>query len=198
MISLTSPIETWAHRWPAGVKLAGLCLATSFLFTQDGLWLHIGALTGTIAVYGLAGRVFLKGGLQRLIGLWPFLAIVLLWSMVVGDFLDGAVVCLRLLSAVALANLVTMTTKLSSMIEVVKWISTPFRRLGLNTRALELGIALVIRFTPTLTEKGRMLNQSWRARSAKRPKWNIVMPLAVLAIDDAERVAEAIKARGGL
>ena len=166
MISLTSPIETWAHRWPAGLKLAGLCLATSFLFTQNGLWLHVGVLAGIIAVYGLAGLVFLKGGLQRLTVLWPFLAIVLVWSLIVGDFLDGAVVCLRLLSAVALANLVTMTTKLSSMIEVVRWISTPFRRLGLNTRALELGIALVIRFTPTLTEKGRLLNQSWRARSA--------------------------------
>ena len=32
MISLTSPVETRAHGWPAGAKLGALCLATLLLF----------------------------------------------------------------------------------------------------------------------------------------------------------------------
>ena len=43
-------------------------------------------------------------------------------------------------SAVALANLVTMTTRLSDMIAVVHRLTAPLRVLGLPSRALELAI----------------------------------------------------------
>ncbi|MGB7268973.1 MAG: energy-coupling factor transporter transmembrane component T [Albidovulum sp.] len=198
MISLTSPVETWAHRWPAGLKLILLSAATMVLFTRQDLAFHASVFAGCLALYALPGQVFLTSGLRRLAALWPFLAVMVIWHLVTGDILEGGVIVLRLLSAVALANLVTMTTRLSQMIEVVKWLSAPIRWFGFNTRALELGLALVIRFTPVLAEKGSQLSQSWRARAVKRANWRIVIPFTVLAIDDAERVAEAIKARGGL
>ena len=56
----------------------------------------------------------------------------------------------------------------------------------------------MIRFTPVLAQKGQLLAQSWRARSTKRVGWRMIIPFAVLAIDDAEHVAEALRARGGL
>jgi biotin transport system permease protein len=61
-----------------------------------------------------------------------------------------------------------------------------------------MGMALVLRFTPTLADKGAQLSQSWKARSPKRAGWRVILPFTLLAIDDAEQVAEAIKARGGL
>jgi biotin transport system permease protein len=57
---------------------------------------------------------------------------------------------------------------------------------------------MVIRFTPVLIDKGAGLSEAWRARSKKRPSWRIVMPLLVTALDDADSVAEALKARGGV
>ncbi|MFK7793232.1 MAG: CbiQ family ECF transporter T component, partial [Devosiaceae bacterium] len=112
----------------------------------------------------------------------------------------GFIIVLRLLTAVGLAMLVTMTTRLSDMIDVVQWLLRPFARFGVNTRALELGIALVIRFTPTLADKGRQLGLAWRARARARskPRWRVILPFTVLAIDDAEQVAEAMRARGGV
>lgn len=198
MISLTSPVETWAHRWPAGLKLAMLCCATVVLFSQTSVLFHLLVFAGCVAVYALPGQVFLRTGLRRLWGLWPFLVVMLVWHVVTGAVAVGAMIILRLLSAVALANLVTMTTRLVDMIAVVRWLATPLRKIGMNTRALEMGIALVVRFTPTLADKGAQLTQSWRARSAKKANWRVVLPLTVLAIDDAEQVAEAIKARGGI
>lgn len=198
MISLTSPVETRAHQWPAGLKLALLCAVTVILFAQQNLAFHSLAFAATLALYALPGTIFLTSGLSRLWILWPFLAVILIWHIITGDTAGGLVVILRLLSAVALANLVTMTTRLSDMIDVVRWLATPLRALGLKTRALELGIALVVRFTPALADKGGQLAQSWSARSPRRPNWHIVMPFTVLAIDDAEHVAEAIRARGGL
>lgn len=198
MISLTSPIKTRAHGWRAGPKLLGLCVATMVLFALTDLWVHVLMLTLILGVYALAGMTFLRFGLRRLRVLWPFVAIVLIWHAVTRDLELGGVISLRLLSAVALANLVTLTTKLSDMIGVVQFLAAPFRRFGVKTAQLELGIALVVRFTPVLTQKGTLLSDAWRARARSRPNWRIVVPFAVLAIDDAEYVADAIKARGGL
>lgn len=198
MISLTSPVETRAHGWPAGVKLGALCLATLLLFrVEEPVW-QAAFCAGMLLLYALPGRAFMRVGLGRLRMLWPFVAMILLWHVLTRDAVAGLVIVLRMITAVGLANLVTMTTKLSDMMAVVRWLATPLRRFGVRTRSLELAVALVVRFTPVLTAKGQMLSLAWRARSRKRAGWRIVMPFTVLAIDDAEHVAEALRARGGL
>ena len=198
MISLTSPVKTRAHAWPAGVKLAALCAATLILFSFTALWFQLSMLVATAVLYALPGWQFFKTGMARLRILWPFMVLILIWHVATDDLENGAVIALRMVCAVAIANLVTMTTKLSQMVDVVTWLTTPLRKVGLQTRSLELGIALVIRFIPVLVEKGQMLAQSWRARSARRLGWRTIIPFAVLALDDAEHVAEALRARGGL
>ena len=130
--------------------------------------------------------------------LWPFVVVIALWHVLTGSPTQGLVIVLRMITAVGLANLVTMTTRLSDMMAVVRWLCAPLRRVGVNTRGIEIAMAMVIRFAPVLADKGSQLAQSWRARSRRRVGWRIVMPLTVLAIDDAEHVAEALKARGGV
>ena len=198
MISLTSPVKTRAHRWPAGLKLGLLCAATVVLFARQDAAFHAAALAGTIGLYLMGGWRFARAGLAAVWRLWPFVVVVGFWHLLTGTPLEGLVIVLRLSTAVALANLVTMTTSLSQMIAVVMALAAPLRPLGLNTRALALGIALVVRFTPALAAKGTQLSQAWSARSPRRPSWRIVMPFTVLALDDAENVAEALRARGGL
>lgn len=198
MISLTSPVETWAHRVPAGAKLAALSLATLALFTlQSPIWLS-GAL---LAVGGLTltgGLRFAAAAARSLRILLPFLLLIAVWHGLTGQIQAGLAVALRLLTALALANFVTMTTRLSDMIDVAAVLLTPFRHFGLSTRALELSVALVVRFTPEIARKGGLLTEAWRARSPRRARWQIIMPLTALAIDDAEHVADALRARGGL
>lgn len=198
MISLTSPVKTAAHNWPAGLKLALLCLATVVLFTLENLIGQLLALALNFALYALPGRRFLSSGLRRLWMLWPFVAIIVIWHALVSDLTNGLIIVLRMITAVGLANLVTMTTNLSDMIGVVRWLLTPLRRFGINTGGVEMAMALVIRFTPVLALKGRALSMAWRARSPRRVGWQIITPFAVLAIDDAEHVAEALRARGGI
>ena len=198
MISLTSPVETRAHGWPAGAKLAALCAATLLLFAVEDLAVQAAFCAGMVVLYALPGQAFLRVGLGRLRMLWPFVALIVLWHLVTRDTAAGLVIALRMITAVGLANLVTMTTKLSDMMAVVRWLATPLRRFGVKTRSLELSVALVVRFTPVLAAKGQMLTLAWRARSRKRAGWRVVMPFTVLAIDDAEHVAEALRARGGL
>ncbi|SIO05131.1 CbiQ family ECF transporter T component [Vannielia litorea] len=199
MISLTSPVETVYHRCPAGLKLGLLCLATTGLFLLASLAGQLASLAGVAALYALPGARFARAGLAALRPVALFAALIAVWHIAVGTLEEGAVIVLRLVSAVALANLVTMTTRLADMLAVLHGLTAPLRWVGLRTRPLELAISLVIRFIPVLSEKGAALAESYRARSGRRRAgWRIAAPLAGLALDDAERVAEALRARGGL
>lgn len=197
MISLTSPVKTASHGWPAGAKLLGLCIVTALLLVIDNLLVQGLAFAFVSLLYALPGKAFLVAGMRQLKLLWPFILIVGLWHLWTGEYELGASIVLRMLSAVGLANLVTMTTRLSDMIDVVTTVTKPLRWLGLNSRVLELAIALVIRLTPVLVERGGQLTQAWKARSRHAPNWRIILPFTVLALDDADRVAEAVRARGG-
>lgn len=198
MISLTSPVETWAHRWPAGLKLGLLSAATMLLFSVQAVEWHLIFFGGCLVLYALPGKRFLAGGLRRLFVLWPFVLLIVSWHFIRSDLEVGLVIVLRMITAVALANLVTMTTRLSDMMGVMRWLTAPLRVLGVKTERIELAIALVVRFTPVLTSKGQMLAMAWRARAVRRVGWRIITPFAVLAIDDAEHLAEALRARGGV
>ncbi|RCW80777.1 energy-coupling factor transporter transmembrane component T family protein [Paracoccus lutimaris] len=198
MISLTSPVRTRAHGWPAGAKLLALCLATLVLFLIENPVLHLAVLALVLLAYRLPGPVFFRAGMSRLWILWPFVVVVLIWHMLTDEPVTGMVIVLRMVSVVGLANLVTMTTRLTEMTDLIHRLLAPLRRLGLRTDALELAMALVIRATPALLDKGHNLRDAWRARTHRRPSWRIVLPFTLLAIDDAEHLAEALRARGAI
>ncbi|SEQ47511.1 energy-coupling factor transporter transmembrane component T [Thalassovita taeanensis] len=197
MISLTSEIRTPYHGWPTVAKLVGLCLFTLAVFYLDSVTVGAGVMGIVMLAYLVGGGLFAMQGLRMMRPVLWFVAIIMLWHLAVGRTAEGAVVILRLLAAVALANLVTMTTRLEDILAVVE---RALARLGVSPRLrrrLALSVALVVRFTPLLVQKGGALSEAWRARTHRRPGWRLVLPFALLAVDDAEQVAEALKARGG-
>lgn len=199
MIALTSPVETVYHRLSAGLKLGLLSLGTTGLFLTGALAGQLVALGVVVLLYLVPGAAFARAGVAALRPLALFVALIALWHLAIGTWREGAVILLRLVSAVALANLVTMTTRLGEMLAVLRWLTTPLRALGVSTRPLELAISMVIRFIPVLSQKGAALAESYRARSPRRRAgWRIAAPLVGLVLDDADRVAEALRARGGL
>jgi biotin transport system permease protein len=198
MLTLTSPVETPWHGVRAAWKLAALCVFTVVVLVLASPMALGMAVISVAALYLPGGWVFARAGLRMLWPLWPFLVIVAAWHWWIGAFASGTVVALRLVAAVAAANLVTMTTRLSDMVAVVERLAAPLARIGLSPRMLALAIALVIRFVPVLSERAARLGEAWRARSARRPSWRLVIPVTLAALDDAEHVAEALRARGGV
>ena len=73
----------------------------------------------------------------------------------------------------------------------------PFARL-IAPRALAMAIALTIRFIPVMLDRTVQISESWRARSRRGPGWRILTPVTMAALDDADRMAEALRARGGI
>ena len=198
MISLTSDLRTPWHRLPAGPKLLALCLFTLAIFYVDTLLWAGAACLGVAALYLPGGLAFLRQGLRLLKPLWFFAALVAIWHMITDEPALAALIILRLAAAIGAANLVTLTTRLDDMMAVVERLMRALRVPASFSRRLALAVALLIRFTPILTQKGGALVLAWRARSARRPGWRLVLPFALTALDDAEQVADAIKARGGI
>lgn len=197
MISLTSPYRTRAHGWPAGLKLGALCLGSTAVFLTDDLPVMAGLLAALALAYALPGRPFMRAGLRALRLVLPFVVIMLTWHLLTGEWQAGLLISMRMVLLVGLANLVTMTTSLQGMMGVMRWLLTPLRRLGLPTHLLETAVPLTIRFTPVLIARAEALALAWRARAARRPGWRLVLPLMMQALDDADHVGEALRARGG-
>ncbi len=196
MLTLTSPVETWAHPLSAGLKLAAVAAVTTGLFALSDPMLLALACAMAMALYLSAGTVFARAGLRLLRPLWPFVVIVGLLHLWTGEVLGGVAILLRMVTAVALANFVTMTTRLSDMLVVFEWLARPLAPL-LPPRRLALAFALVIRFIPVMLDRLVQIDASWRARSPRRPRWRVMVPATLAALDDADRVAEALRARGG-
>lgn len=197
MLTLTSPVETWSHRLPAGPKMAVLCLFSAALFVVSGL---APMLMAAVLVAGLVltcGPTFARTSTVMLRPLWPFVVIVMAWHLWLDDPVGGTTILLRLITVVSAANFVTMTTRLSDMIAVLTRISRPLAVVGLSPRVFGLSVALVIRFIPVMMLRVQTIMESWRARSVSRPGWRILVPALLAALDDAEYVAEALRARGG-
>jgi biotin transport system permease protein len=197
MLTLTSPVEIWAHRWSAALKLGAMAVGTTGLFALSTVPLLLGAAAATVALYATGGPRFALAGLRRLVPLWPFVVIVGLWHLWTFDLSSGAIIVLRMLAAVALANFVTMTTRLADMIAVFQWLARPLTPFGLSPRRLALAVALAIRFIPVMLDRLTQITQSWSARSPRRPRWRVVVPATLAALDDADHAAEALRARGG-
>jgi biotin transport system permease protein len=197
MLTLTSPVETWAHPLPAGAKLAALALATTVLFSLTGVLALALAFLATLGLVATGGKSFASAVLRLLWQLWPFVAVVAAWHLWIGEVAGGTVIILRLMTAVTLANVVTMTTRLSDMIAVFQWLARPLAVLGLSPRRLALAFALVIRFIPVMLGHLARITDAWSARSHRRPRWRVLVPATLAALDDADRAAEALRARGG-
>lgn len=196
MLTLTSPIETWAHRLPVGGKLAALAGATVILFALTSPIHLAGTALATAALIGSGGRAFARESVAMLRPLIPFIAIVALWHLWLRDP-GGVSILLRMVTAVALANFVTMTSRLSDVIAVLQTALRPLSWL-MPAKALALAMALVIRFVPTMLARHAQITEGWRARSHRRPSWRTLLPTTLATLDDADRVAEAIRARGGI
>lgn len=178
-----------------GLKLlivAGLSLA--LLPVRDWQLLAL-CLAVVVALYGALGR----DAVRRLGLLKPIVPLLVIIGGLQGfssRWEDGASVVLRLLLMVLVADLVTMTTMMSALMDAVEPLFRLLRPLGVNSRKIALSVALVLRFIPVLMANWRAREEAWRARSRRRVPLRMVVLFLIETLRLADRVAEALDARG--
>jgi biotin transport system permease protein len=172
---------------------------TLLLFLPEPGWTALGLGIGVLSLCALTAaswRILGQwAGLFR--PLWPFAALLVIWHLATQTPMAGSVIVIRMAAAIGAANLVTMTTRLCDLQALVLWMARPLTPI-LPPKTLALAIALMIRFLPVMAERAGQLSAAWRARSPARPRARLIAPLALSALDDADHVAEALRARGGV
>lgn len=198
MLVLTSPVETGFHRLPAPAKLLASTAVAILAFWVQDLAVLSAMLAAIALLYAACGLAFLRAGLGALGLMVPFAIVVMAWHGVIGELAEGLRIILRLLIAITAANIVTMTTPLLEMMSLVQRLAHPLRWIGVPPAALALAMALAVRFVPVFQQRVAMSATAWRARSKRRPRPVIVIPLLLSVFDDSERTADALRARGGI
>ncbi|PSK97851.1 biotin transport system permease protein [Haloactinopolyspora alba] len=187
----TSPL----HRAPAGGKLAGLALACTALLLAREPWSVGVAAAGVAAMYALA-RVRPAAAWAQVRPLRWFVPVLLVVQLLITDAGSAVSLTARIVLAVALAGLVTLTTRMSELMGALERGMSPLRRVGVDPRRVSLLLSLAIRSVPVVAGIAGRVRDAQRARGRERSIRAFAVPLVVGVLRQADALGEALQARG--
>lgn len=194
MLSLYHDARTPVHTVPAGAKLLVLAAAGTALFFVPSMgWLAV-ALAVVLGLYAVA-RIPWPTTARQVLSLAPFLALIMLAQVFFTGWQSGVLVGERVLTLVLLANLVTLTTRTSAMIDTIEKALRPLQPLGVRPDRVGLLVAMTIRFIPVIREQAELVRAAQRARGIERSTVFLI-PLLIRTLRMADQVGEALDARG--
>jgi biotin transport system permease protein len=194
-IGLYHPGTSVLHRISAGWKLLGMMLAVIgvvLLRTPWQLGIAAVALTGGFALARIPARVVWAQ-------LWPmrwFLLFIAVFQVIFTGPERALMVCGTLLLTVAAAALVTLTTRVTEMLDVSQRLLRPLRRFGVDPDRVGLVLALTIRCIPLMVEILRAVSEARKARGAGFSLRAMAAPAVVRALRSADAMGDALIARG--
>jgi len=194
--SLYLPGNTWLHRSPAGLKLAVLAIGSTAL-----MWVHSPSLLLFACVLVCLSVRWAGASVQQV---WQQLRPLVWLLFVLGGLsvwshgvLQALEMVLRLLTLVLAALVVSMTTPLTQMMQVVVWLLGPFERLGwVDADKVALGVGLTLRLIPELGVQWQDIREAQLARGLTPSPLTMGVPMLLRTLRRADEIAEAIDARG--
>ncbi|MFD4420923.1 energy-coupling factor transporter transmembrane component T family protein [Agromyces sp. NPDC058484] len=194
MIGVFHPGTSLVHRAPALLKLGVLAVLVTVVALQVSLaWLGAASVL-VVALFGLARVPFRLAWRQVAPILWV-LAFAVPVQVIFGGWETAAVMAVRLLLAVALAAIYTLTTPVTATLDAMQALLRPLRR-WVDADRVGLALALTIRCVPLLAELVREVLEARRARGVEGSLIALAVPVIVRALRTAEHLGEALTARG--
>lgn len=187
--------DSWIHRMRAGQKLLILVAAGwGLMWVTQPDWLLLTFLV-VLTLFRVA-RVSLSGVWLRIKPLVWFLLVIGLYVAWEQGWHAAAGAALRLASLVMLGMLVTLTTPLSAMMDVVTLVMRPLERLGLvRAERVSLAFGLTLRMVPELYAQWSQIREAQAARGLESHPVALIVPMLVRTLKRADEMAEAIDAR---
>jgi len=194
-LGLYHPGDSLLHRAPAGLKLAALVAAG-----VATIWVRTPAAVAAYLVLALVGLVATHAPVRSLARqLRPvalFAVVIAVFQVLVNGPERAFVVVGLLVGLVLLATVVTLTTRTTALVDVVVRAAAPLRRLGVDPERLGLLLALGIRAVPVVVGLASDVRDAQRARGLTSRPSAFAVPLIVRSLRHADRVGEALAARG--
>lgn len=195
MGSFYFPGDSWLHQMSAGQKLAWLMVAGAGL-----MWVHdwyILAVLMCVVLLLLQQSGVRSSQLWRHIrGLsWLVLALMAFTALVQSP-MAALVVGLRMSTLLLAALLVSMTTSIAKMMEVLIWLLQPLAALGwVNSERVALVFGLTLRLIPELSLQWHEIREAQVARGLKANPLTMGVPMLLRTLKRAQEIAEALDAR---
>ena len=193
---LYHPGSSILHRLPAGPKL----LVTAVVIVVLSLWIRqpwqvLPAAALAVIAYFTA-RIPLRLTVVQLRPIVWMLAFVGAFQWIVAGWERAVVICGSLFVAVALAALVTLTTRMTDMLDAIVTAARPLRRVGVDPDRVGLVLVMTIRAIPLLGAVVARVTEARKARGLGFSLRALVVPVVVGALMTAEAMGKALAARG--
>lgn len=196
MITLYRPGHSILHRSPAGLKLAiltGLALVISL--GGQHWWLLEAAAVLTSLGYLATG--FGLGEFWRQLLLLRWLVVIMILPQLIFLGVEPALMnTLRVCIVVLLAALITLTTPMSELLDVIEKLLSPFERFGVSPTKVSLLLSLTITTIPVIANIFGQIREASIARGGPRMSFRMVLPLLVASLQHGDQLADALRARG--
>jgi biotin transport system permease protein len=190
-----SPGVSVVHRASGGIKLAVLAAIAVALVVLRGWWPPLVTLASVICCYALArlpARTVLRQ-LRQLIWVTLILAVA---QLLLSGWQAATAVVGTLLSLVLAAGLVSLTTTMTELTDVLLRLLRPLQRIGVPTERLALLISLSVRSVPVIAALAAEVRDAQRARGLQASPRAFAVPLLVRSLRHAQALGEALLARG--
>jgi biotin transport system permease protein len=184
------PGNSVLHRCPPGVKL--LLLAVSLALTVR---FPVPMLVPTVVLYLLAWIPW-RVALAQVRPLWMLLLVTGAFQVLTLGWARAVSVVCGLVVSVALAGLVTLTTRVNAMLDVLVRVLRPLRLVGVDPTRVALLLALTIRCVPMLAGIVTAVREAQLARGAGRNPLALAVPVVIRTLRAADALGEALTARG--
>lgn len=184
------------HRLGTGAKvlfvIAFLLLTGIFVDTWTG---GVITLAVVVVLYAVA-KVPVKIAFRQLRGaliLLVFLCLLLWWR---SGWMEALTTFLTLTAAVALAILLTLTSRVSDIMDALTRALRPFARFGLPVDTIALALSLTLRMIPLQVMAVSEVLEARKARGAAGSIVAFGVPVVIRSINRAKAMGDSLIARG--
>jgi biotin transport system permease protein len=189
------PGTSLLHRAGAGVKLLGLLAFSTALVVWRLPVMVLVCLCVVVVLYGVGGFGIRTFAAQ----VWPlrwFVLFLLPFQWWTAGWQAAVGIVGTLVLAVLGAGLVSLTTRVTDLLDVVTRLLQPARAVGVDPDRVALLLTLTIRAVPVIAGTLQEARDARRARGLERSTRALVTPVVVRTIRHADRVGDALAARG--
>lgn len=196
MIGLYRPGHSLLHRLPAGWKLLLLMVGVIAVIALVRRPVDVAVAAGVVAVLFGVGGIGPRTALAQIRPLFWMIAIIAVFQVIITTPARAVVVCGILVVTVAAASLVTLTTRVTAMLDVCGRVLEPLRRFGVDPDRIGLLLALTIRLVPLLTGIVHEVSDARKARGLQWSMTALATPVVVRALRTADALGDSLVARG--
>ncbi|QNE37009.1 energy-coupling factor transporter transmembrane component T family protein [Leifsonia shinshuensis] len=201
MLTLYRPGTGPLHRMPAGPKLLLVVVAVLAVSLLPSTWIAAAvAATLPVLAYALAGLGDGMLGMREL-GRQVYAVRWVIVITLAGQLLflgpEAAVAnTARVTSAVVLAALLVLTTRVADLLDAIERGLRPLAALRIDPARAALLLTVTLSTLPVLARLARDVRDAQRARGARAGVRAFAVPFLVVAFKHADELGDALTARG--